>query len=175
MERDGKLLWEVDLPGKKFSGQEFAGEWRLLHREQWPSGLEHAAENQSGRYLLAEAASPLQPGNGYQLPAGNYRLTYALDADTGKTAAIWVSKDGVAPTATPSVVQYLDLETGKVRREERYILVEKGGLAVGANEERWLQQLVRTYDSKTGQLEGEDVFRWTESPEGSKYVPVDKQ
>jgi hypothetical protein len=175
MERDGKLLWEVHLPGEKFRGQVFDGEWRLLRREQWPSGLGHADKNHSGLYLFAETAKRLEQANGYQLPAGNYRLTYALDADTGKTAAIWVSRVDASPTATPSVVQYFDLKTGKVRREERYGLLEKGGLAAGAKEERWLQKIVRTYDPKTSQFEGEEVFRWTESPEGSKYVPVNKR
>jgi hypothetical protein len=102
------------------------------------------------------------------------RLTQALDADTGKVAAVWVSRFDLSPTAAPSVVQYLAPDTGAVRREERLDLLETGGLAAGAGKEQWLRKLVRTYDPKTGQLKSEETFRWTASPEGSKYVPVNK-
>lgn len=175
MERDGKLLWEVKLPGEKFKGEKFEGEWRLLNREQWPSGLGHANQNRSGWYLMAETVSLLEEMNSYQLPAKKHRLTYALDADSGKTAAIWISRLDLAPTSTPSVTQYFDLNTGKVQREERFNLLEKGGLAVGAREERWLRKLVRTYDPNTGELKDEKVYHFTTSPEGSKYVPINER
>ena len=92
MERDGKLLWEVSLPGEKFKGETFDGEWRLLHRQQWPSGLGEADRSRSGWFLLAETQSRLDVANLYQLAAAPYRLTYALEAHTGKTTAVWVSR-----------------------------------------------------------------------------------
>ena len=175
MERDGKLLWEADLPGEKFRGKRFDGEWRLLHREHWPSGLGQAEENRSGWYLLAETTGRLESGNEYGLSAEEHRMTYALDADSGKTAAIWVTIMRLGPTSTPSVIQYFDQKTGKVRREERFDSFESGGLAAGGKEERWYRKLVRTYDPNTSQLKAEEVFRFTTSPDGSKFVPVNKQ
>jgi hypothetical protein len=174
MERDGALLWETRLPGEKFKGERYDGEWRLVDRQQWPSGLEHADDNRSGWFLFAETASRLEVNNGYRLPAEKHRLTYVLDAESGKTAAIWVSLLDKAPTASPSIVQYLDLQTGGIRREELYDFLESGGMAAGAKEERWLRKIVRTLDPDTRRLKQEDVFRWTESPNGSQYVAVNK-
>ena len=175
MERDGKLLWEADLPGEKFKGERFDGEWRLLHRERWPSGLGQAEENRSGWYLLAETTGRLESGNGYGLPAEEHRITYALDADSGETAAIWVTVMRLGPTSTPRVIQYFDQKTGKVRREERFDSFESGGLAAGAEKEYWYRKLVRTYDPNTSQLKGEEVFRFATPPHGSTFVPVNKQ
>lgn len=174
MERDGTLLWEVSLPGEKFEGERLEGDWGLLHRRQWSSGLGHADENRSGRFLLAETAADLEKANRYALPAGKHRLTYALDADSGKTAAVWVSRPDVGATSSPSVVRYFDLKTGGLRREERYDLLETGGLAAGAKQERWLRKLVRTYAPGADTPETEEVFGWTGSPEGGGYAPVNK-
>jgi hypothetical protein len=174
MEWDGKLLWDVSLPGEKFKGEMFDGEWCLMHRDHWSSGLGHADKNRSGWFLLAETTNHLETKNTFQLPAEEHRLTYALEADSGKTAIIWVSIMRLGPTSTPSVVQYFDMKTGKVRREERHDLFHSGGLAVGASEERWYRKLVRTYDANTSELKGEEVLRHANSPEGSKFVPVKK-
>lgn len=169
MERDGKLLWEVDLPGEKY--QDAYAEWRFLNRSQVPDDVEYAKDNPSGLFLFAETAHQLKDGNSYQLPAGKHRLRYALNADNGKTATIWVSRFDRSPASTPSVVQAFDPKTGRMRREERYDLLENGGLAAGAKEEQWLRKVVRTYDPKSGKLKAEEVFRG----EGSTYVPVIKR
>jgi hypothetical protein len=175
MERDGKLLWEAELPGTKFGSGPLEGDWNILHRDNWSSGLRHAGENRSGRFLLAETSSRLEPANGYRLPAGKYRLTFALDADSGKTAAVWVSQPDRGPTSTPLVIHYLDLKTGSVRREERYDLLETGGLAAGAKEERWFRKLVRIYAPGTSEPTAEQVFRWTGLPQGNGYAPVNRR
>jgi len=90
----------------------------------------------------------------------------ALNADNGKTAAIWVTP---LPRLDPSVARYFDLQTGKIRREVRYDFLEKGGLAAGAKEESWLRQVVRNYDANTGNLKSEGSFaRWEAHSSRSK-------
>jgi hypothetical protein len=176
MDRGGKRLWERTLPGQKFKGEMFDGDWSLYRRDQWPSGLEHADKNPSGRFLFAETTYKLEPGNPFGLPPEPRRLTYTLDADTGKTAAIWVSgRMDLGPTSTPSVVQYYDLKTGKRRCEVRLDLMEKGGLAAGNHEERWLRKLVRTYAADGQTTTKEELLRWTASTPGREYVPVGKR
>jgi hypothetical protein len=175
MERGGKRLWERTLSGEKFQGEQNEGQWRLYHRNQWSSHLEHADRNRSGWYLFAETSDKLEPSNPYGLKPEHHRLTFAFDADTGKTAAIWVSRMDLGPTSTPSVVQYYNLETGKRRREERLDLLDKGGLAAGNREERWLRKLVRTYDADGKRALKEETFRWAGTPEGNGYVPVNRK
>ena len=175
MERDGKRLWEVTLPGQKFKGDRFDGEWRMLHRGQWPTGLEHVEKTPSDWFLFAETVTELAKGNSYQLPADQHRLTYAMDAESGKTVAIWVSRIDLGPTSTPSVIQFFDVKTGKIQREERFDSLASGGLVAGAKTENWLRKTVRTPDPATGQLNVAEILRHTESPEGSKYVPVNPQ
>ncbi len=174
LEREGKRIWEAVLPGEKFKGDRLEGKWRLIHRDHWPSGLQYADKNGSGWYLFAESSCFLESGNAFGLPAKAYRMTCALDADTGKISATWVTIMGLGPTSTPSVIHYFDQSTGKVRREERFDLFEIGGLTVGAKEERWYRKLVRTYDPKTNRLISEEAFRFTQSPEGSKFVPINR-
>jgi hypothetical protein len=167
VERDGKLLWEVDLPGEKQKG----AEWRFLNRSQLPADFGYAKENPSGVFLFAETEHHLEAGNDHQLPAGKYRLRYALNADNGKTAAISISRFGVSPESSPSLVQCFDPMTGKVRREERYDVLEKGGLAVGSKTEAWWRKTVRTYDAETGKVVSEQVLRLSTST----YVPINKK
>jgi hypothetical protein len=52
--------------------------------------------------------------------------------------------------------------------------LKTGGLAAGAQQERWLGKLVRTYTPGTDELRSEEVFRWTGSPDGGSYVAVAK-
>jgi len=172
MECGGKMLWERELPGEKFKGERFDGEWHLIHRDSWSSHLGHADMNLSGVFLFAETSFRLPPDNAFGLPPGKQRLTYALDADTGRTAAVWVARMDLGPTSTPSVVQYFDLKTGARRREERYDLLETGGKAAGGKEERWYRQIVRTCDDDGTRVVKEEVFRHGSTPEGSKYIPV---
>jgi len=175
MDRGGKFLWERKLPGEKFVGEQFEGEYGLLSRAQWPNGIEHADKNKSGRYLFAETTAKLPPANSFGLKADQYRLTYALDADSGKTAAIWVSEMRLGPTSTPSVVQYFDLKNGRLRIEVRFDLLEKGGVAAGGKEERWYRKLVRTYDAEAKRVEKEETFRYANTPKAGGYLPVDKR
>jgi hypothetical protein len=175
MERDGKRLWERTLPGEKFKGEMFDGEWKLYHRDQWPSKLDRADRNRSGRFLFAETSTKLEPSNPYGLKPEYHRLTYALDADTGKTVAIWVSRMYLGPTSTPDVVQYFDLKNGRLRVEVRFDLLTRGGKSLGAKEDHWLRKLVRTYDADGKTLLNEEIFRWSGSPTGNGYVPVNKK
>jgi hypothetical protein len=170
MERDGKLLWEADLPGEKYKTA-YDQEFRFLNRSQLPGGLGYEKDNRSGKYLFAETMIRLEDGNGYQLPGGKHRLKYALNADTGKTAAIWVSRFEKATPSEVSVIHYFDLQTHKVQREVRYDFLEKGGVAAGGKEEPWLRKIERTYDAESGKLQAEAVFRAV----GSTFVPVTKQ
>jgi len=172
MERGGKLLWERELPGEKFKGERFDGEWHLFHRDASSSHLGHADKNPSGVFLFAETTYRLSSDNAFSLPPEKQRLTYALDADTGKTAAIWVTRMDLGPTSTPSVVQYFDLKTGARRREERYDLLETGGKAAGGKEERWYRKLERTYAGDGKRVVKDEAFRHGSTPEGSKYIPV---
>jgi hypothetical protein len=162
MERSGRLLWDVKLPGEKFESEQLEGEWQILHRDQWPSGLEHADENRSGYYLFAETVHRLEKANPYGL-------------HSELISAIWISRLDLGPTATPSVIQYFDQRSNAVRREERYDSLERGGRAAGAEEERWYRKLVQTYDPKSGKLKKEETFRHATTPDGSKFVPVGDQ
>ncbi len=168
MERDFKLLWEVDLPGEKFAHA--YAEWRFLNRSQMPSNLGYDRDNRSGMYLFAETVTRLEDGNAFQVRAGKHKLKYSLNADTGKTAGIWVSRFESTWPSDPAVIQYFDLQTGKVRREERYDFLEKGGLAVGSKAEQWLRKIERNYDASTGKLQAEAVFHCV----GSTFVPIKK-
>jgi hypothetical protein len=168
MEQAGKTIWERDLPGEKYAGA-YEGEWRLLSRSQVPDESEYARNNPSGVFLFAETADDLEQGNSYRLPAGKHRLRYALNADTGEPAAVWVSNFDQSPHSTPAVVQTFDPKTGRLRREERFDFMKTGGLALGAKEESWLRKIVRTHDAQTGKLVKEETLRWTP---GGVYVPV---
>ena len=173
LSRDGNSRWEVKLPGKKFRGI-YDGELRLYHRDDWPHGLGHADDNRSNWFLLAETQKRLETANRFQLPPEDYRMIYALDADSGKIASIRISLMRLSPMATPSVVQYFDLNVGGLEREERFDLLPHGGVAVGAEKERWYRKVVRTIDPKSGKISNERVFRHTSGPGGSKFVPLTK-
>jgi hypothetical protein len=112
----------------------------------------------------------LENANPYQLPAAKYKVVHVLDAETGKTASIRVSKS--ANTVDAAVVHFYDMKTGKPRREERSDFLSTGGLAAGAKEEAWLRRIVRTFELQSGKLQSEEILRYIG---GSTYVPVKKQ
>lgn len=174
LSRDGTTLWEVEIPGAKFTGT-YDGEWRLYDRSDWPHGLELADPKRSRWFLLAETKLRLENKNPYQLSPGDYRLIYVLDADTGKIASIRVSPMRVSPMSTPAVIQYFDLDLDRVKREERFDLLQQFGIAVGASEERWYRQVVQVFDPTTGTLTDETVYRHSSTTMGSKFVPIDRQ
>ncbi len=182
MERDSALLWEVELPGRRFEagmapgdGPKFAGEWKLIERNPRSTDFQHADPSASGWYLFAEGLCRLDEANPYGLPAGDHRMTWVLDADNGKIAAIMVSRWlDRGPMSTSGVVHYLDTRTGRLRREEQYEVLERGGIAAGAEEEKWLRKLVRTFDPGTGALKSEETYRYGSTPRGNDYIPVRK-
>jgi hypothetical protein len=171
MEREGKVLWNVTLPGEKSGGDRYSSSsWRLLHLDHWPTCLEHADRTRTNWYLFTEMENTLENANPYQLPAAKYKVVHVLDAETGKTASIRVSKS--ANTVDAAVVHFYDMKTGKPRREERSDFLSTGGLAAGAKEEAWLRRIVRTFELQSGKLQSEEILRYIG---GSTYVPVKKQ
>ena len=188
LERDGARLWEIELPGRKFEAGMVWGarpdcpcDWRLIRKrwsrelQSWTSVLEHADDNTSGWYLFAEGLCRLDDANPYGVPAGEHRITWALDADTGRTAAIWVAvRLDVGPTSTPGKVRYYDTKSGRLRREEMYEGLEHGGIAAGNEKEEWFRKLVRTFDPATGELMSEESYRHASTPHGNDFVPVRK-
>lgn len=172
MEKEGKRLWERSLPGEKFGGNDpYSGQWSLLHLDQWHSGLLDAERTKSNWYLFAETLTELNKDNPYQRPAGKYRIVYILEAETGKTVSVRVSRPD---SADANVVHFYEINTGKIRREERYDYMETGGKAMGADKEGWLRKLTRQYDLATGKLLLEETFRHASTPKGSMFVPVKK-
>ncbi|MFO0937582.1 MAG: hypothetical protein U0798_13810 [Gemmataceae bacterium] len=172
MEKDGKQLWEKSLPGEKFGGTDrFSGQWTLLHRDQWPSGLGFAEQTPSNWYLLAESLTDLDAGNPYQLPAGKYRIVSILVAETGKTAGVRVCPSN---SADPRVIHFYKLQTGKLMHEEWFDFLTTGGKAAGNSEESWLRKTVRKYEPATGQLKQEEIYRFASTPQGSTFLPVKK-
>jgi hypothetical protein len=167
MERDGKRLWEVDLPGERYRGTYFR-EWLFLNLSQLPGDLGYDKESRAGVFLYADTTSVLEEGNRYRLDAGKYKLRYALMADNGKIASISMFR---FEKSDASVNHYFDLKTEKLVREERYDWLEKGGLAVGATAEGWLRKVVRNFDAHTGKLHAEAIFYCVEST----FYPVKKQ
>jgi hypothetical protein len=171
MEREGKLLWNVTLPGEKSGGARYSSSsWRLLHLDHWTTCLEHADRTKTNWYLFTEMENTLENANPYQLPAAKYKVVHVLDAETGKTASVRVSKS--ANTVDAAVVHFYDMKTGKLRREERSDYLPAGGLAAGAKEEAWLRRIVRTFDLQSGKLKSEEILRYAG---GSTYVPVKKR
>jgi hypothetical protein len=175
LERDGRLLWTAELPGEIKLDKNSYVDWRTIHLEHHPWGLVPAHDKSSGWYLCAETYHQLEVGNDYGLPAGDYRSEYALDADDGKTATIWISKIHLGPRASPWIIRHFDSQTGKVKTEERFEHVSTGGLQAGSNEERWYRQHVRTFDPATGVVKTQADFRFASTPEGSRFLPVNPQ
>jgi hypothetical protein len=185
MKRGAELLWQVELPGRRYEGRggpeasaKYPGEWHLTRRQwskelpYWTSSLEHADANASGWHLLAEGLCPLADSNSYGLPAGDHRVTWALDADTGRTAAIFVSNRlDLGPMATPpGVVQYFDAKSGRVKREERIDWMPTGSLNAGGYDPGFLRKIVRTLDPATGEVKDEKTYRC----DRSEFVLVGK-
>jgi hypothetical protein len=106
------------------------------------------------------------------LSGGDHRITWTLDADSGKTAAIWISHQlDLGPTATPGVVQYLDTKSGRVKREERCDWMPTGHPDAGGRDPGYLRKVVRTFDPVTGELQEEAIYRC----DRSEFVLVEKK
>jgi hypothetical protein len=172
MQRDERVLWEVDLSGERYK-QRIDTNWNMGRLRRSMSGLDHAERDapDAAWYLFADTVNQLESDNPYRLPPEMYHVRYALEADTGRIAAVWVS----STRHVPLVVQFFDVKSGITRREERYDWLNSGGLAVGAGTEQWTRQTVRTFDPNTGELLSQETFRSSMSPDGRKYVPIATQ
>src|SRR5262249_12646863 len=85
VEKQGQVLWEKVVPGKKI---ERGFSWGL-----WDNGYKGLPTDmpRCGHILVAETGQRLEPQNEYGLPAGTYYVNTAYDPETGQRAAAWVS------------------------------------------------------------------------------------
>jgi hypothetical protein len=164
VERDGKRLWERTMPGVIDEG--WHNSFYVYDRERSTELRQTAGP----KWLLsAMTTCHLEADNPYSYPVGDARLMYAMDVETGKAEVIWVTYPNGYPPANPGVIQFFDLTTGNVRREERY-----GPLATGNAEETRRLQLVRTFDPNAGKLQREEMLQWALGSNGGQYVPMDR-
>jgi len=164
VEKQGKVLWEKVVPGKKSKRYDSWGLWDNGYGG-FPAKLPRC-----GHLLVAETGQRLEAKNEYGLPAATYYVNTAYDPETGQRVAVWVSVHQGA---------YVDLvhrdyqpKTGKLRREDRFEWLAKGGRAAGALEERWWKKMARTFDLKTGQVTREKIFRYDQTRGSDRWVKV---
>lgn len=117
MERDGAPVWEVNVPGVMDDRSRVSNTWRFVHRSHSPMMLQEA--DGAGWFLMMEMAVDLPAGNEFSLAPRKYRVLYLLDAETGRTASVRVSRFDNSPESTAMIVRYFDPTTKAIKREIR--------------------------------------------------------
>lgn len=150
--REGKTLWEKEVPGKK-AGSYMA--WEI-----YPGGMYGipAKLPRSGKILYAQSAVELKAGNEFRLPAKKYYVTTGYDPETGRRAATWVFRYQTGLTSELHV-DY-DPKSGRPIIRARWDSPKTGGLQVGATTKSWWRKTVTRFDAKTGRETGRDIFRY---------------
>ena len=162
-ERDGKALWEKELPGKPTGPYAFG-------LSLSPGTDLEVPTPKCGQYLVAETATRLGKDNEFGLPAGPYWINTGFDPETGKKLAVWVRVPQESHVAL--VDRRYDPDTGKVQFEQRYDFLKAGGKAAGAKTEDWYRRTERTFDA-AGKVTKEEVLRYDEDAEaGKRWVKV---
>jgi hypothetical protein len=149
-----KILWERKFTSKFDPGAYES--WILHGRKDWDPFV-RADANDSNKFLSTSAKCALAKDNPFSLPPGVYTVFSGLDFDTGKTAVTIVNNP--SPGLSRIELQ-LSLKTGKVREETRELLMDTGGLAVGATTERWMRTTIRQFDDD-GKQTSEQNYRGT--------------
>jgi hypothetical protein len=164
-QRDGRVLWEHEIPGTKVDSYT---SWGLSNNtggeltvQQMPKG---------GKLLMAETSTRLEKGNEFQLEVGTYWLKTGFEPETGKRLAAWVRKPQPAHVAL--VNRAYDLRTGKPTLEQRFDFPQTGGKAVGSRTDDWYRKIERTFDA-TGKLTKEETFRYDQQ-QADRWVKVAK-
>jgi hypothetical protein len=117
-----------------------------------------------------ETSKTLESENEFGVPADKYYILAALDPETGQRVVNIVALQ--TNPGSPVLYRELDSKTDKPEREERYELLNSGGLKAGATTERWYRKLVRFYDRATGKVVKEEVFRYDEKVPDSHWTKV---
>ena len=167
VEKDDKLLWEREIPGKKTDGYFAWGLWDNTGND-FPSKMPPCK-----KLLVALTSTELPKDNEYGLPAGRYYVNTGYDPESGKRYAAWVS---LAQTSSVELVhrEYVP-DSGKVKREDRFEFPKTGGKAVGAKTEAWYKKTSRVFDIATGKVTTEEVFRHDQDAEPDKrWVKIGK-
>jgi hypothetical protein len=164
IEKQGKVLWEKEVPGERSERGVF---WGLSEGgyNSFPS-----QKPRSGKLFWAESAQRLDKDNEYGVAEGMYYVTTGWDPETGKRIAAWLA---LHKGPHVDVLHREYNADGKPRREERFDWLPSGGKAVGAAEESWYRKIARTFDPDTGKVAKEETFRYDSAQEvGQRWVKV---
>jgi hypothetical protein len=157
VEKQGKVLWEKEVPGTRTDGYFSWGLWDNTGTD-FPARMPPC-----GKILIAETKSRLEKDNEFGLAAGTYHVNTGFDPESGKRYAAWVS---LPQTSRVDLVhREYDPGTGRPKREERFDLVPSGGKAVGAKSEEWYRKTARRFDPDTGRVTAEEVFWYDQAAE----------
>ena len=156
MKKDGKELWQTEIPGTNTSDHS----WGL---RTGTGGDLVVKMPKCGKIIMAETSRTIEKDNEFGIPAGTYWVNTGWDPETGKRLASWVRLPLAGHVGV--VDRSYDADTGRPQFEQRYDFPKTGGNAVGAKTEEWFRKIERTFDA-TGKLTKEDVFRYDESVTG---------
>src|SRR5262249_35450190 len=152
------------VPGQKAERGDSRGLWDNGY-DGFPAELPRC-----GHFLVAETGQRLEAKNEYGMPAATYYVNTAYDPETGQRVAVWVSAH--QDPYDDLVHRDYQPKTGKLRREDRFEWLAKGGRAAGASGERWWRKTARKFDLKTGQVTREEIFRYDQTRKSDRWVKV---
>ena len=158
--RNGKTLWEKDVPGKK-TGNYMA--WTLYAGRMY--GIP-ATLPKCGNVLYAQSTVELDAKNEYKIPAKTYNVITGYDPQTGRRVATWVVRHQ-SGWVNELHVDYHP-KTGKPITRARWDSPTTGGRAIGGKKEAWWRKTVTRYDPKTGRETGREIYRYDETKPSSK-------
>ena len=170
--RVGRLMWDKPLEGRLTHGIYQA--WQV--RSGNPKDDLHVPGlSDTGLTLLAEVNVELPERNRFDFPAGKVVIRNHLDLWTGRLVA---SRGRAADVWGFEIFQSYD-PRGRVRFERVLEHVPAGGLVLGADEDRWLRKVERTFDPRTRLLLREEVTRHAYVPLGGgrsqAWLPVGRE
>jgi hypothetical protein len=111
-----------------------------------------------GKILIAERAMPLEARNEFDLPASTYYVCAGYEPETGRRVAAWVSRYEKRYVAI--LRRDYDQTTSALRREARFDFVKHDGTKVGAKTDSWYRKTVRAFDTASGKVTSEEIFRY---------------
>jgi hypothetical protein len=155
------------------------GKFEYLRLDHWPPHyeMENPADEEL-QFVSVGVIGELAENNRFQQPAGEYRIGYTFDLETGRLLAVWIAENQEI-WMMQAFHQY-DYKTGELMTDMKFDFLSTGGIKAGSDTEQWYRRVVKRY--KNGKLQSEKVFRHGAIKSGkeriysgSGWVPVNGQ
>lgn len=153
-------LWSRQFDGTVNPDHPTTNVWNYgtAYEMEWPEGKPFLG-------LFVKLVQTLPSGSEFNVPAGAYRVDYALDMKTSETLAIWVATNVNEAWNKHAFRQY-DADTGRVIIAADMKNLDSGGVELGGETENWRRKTETRFDPESGEQLSHGVFRY-----GLKEIP----